>query len=55
MPLITSVRSEFHARKGEWPQIAATTGYSYSWLCKFAQRQMTNPGVKCLEAIELFQ
>jgi len=54
MSLIASVREELQSRKGEWPHIAAATNNSYSWLCKFAQGKMTNPGAKRLEAIEQF-
>jgi len=54
MSLISSVRSELLSRKGEWPRIATATSNSYSWLCKFAQGRMTNPGVRRLEAIDKY-
>jgi hypothetical protein len=54
MSLISTVRIELQERKGEWPRIASETSNSYSWMCKFAQGKMTNPGVNRLEAIEKY-
>lgn len=54
MSLISNVRDRLQERKGEWPHIADATSISYSWLCKFGQGKMTNPGVKRLETIDRF-
>lgn len=32
------------ARKGEWQAVAASSGVSYSWLSKFANGHIDNPG-----------
>lgn len=37
--------------KGNWRVICAETGLGYSWLTKFAQRQIPNPGIKRLEIL----
>lgn len=54
MSLITSVRTELAARKGDWPDICKHTGVSYSWLTKFAQGRNDNPGVKTLEKLQVY-
>lgn len=52
MSLITTVRTELIARKGEWPGICAKTGLSYWWLTKVAQGRIRSPGVVKLEALQ---
>lgn len=32
------------ARKGSWQAVAAASGVSYSWLSKFANGRIENPG-----------
>lgn len=33
-----------NARKGDWLAVAAESGVSYSWLSKFANGHIENPG-----------
>ena len=33
-----------NARKGDWQKVAADSGVSYSWLSKFANGHIENPG-----------
>ncbi|CAB3660248.1 hypothetical protein LMG26696_03332 [Achromobacter pulmonis] len=51
MSMITTVRSQLLARKGSWPAICEEAGVSYSWLTKYAQGKITNPGSRQLEAV----
>ncbi|SSW67260.1 hypothetical protein AVE30378_02531 [Achromobacter veterisilvae] len=51
MSMITTVRSQLLARKGSWPAICDRAGVSYSWLTKYAQGKITNPGSRQLEAV----
>jgi transcriptional regulator with XRE-family HTH domain len=37
-----------NARKGEWQAVAAASGVSYSWLSKFANGHIDNPGFQTL-------
>lgn len=32
------------ARKGDWPAVVVASGVSYSWLSKFVNGHITNPG-----------
>jgi hypothetical protein len=52
MSLISSVRDELVARKGDWPDICRQTEISYSWLTKFAQARLENPGAARLEKLQ---
>jgi hypothetical protein len=52
MSLVTVVKTELLARKGEWPRISRETGISYWWLIKFAQGRIPNPGVLVLEKLQ---
>ena len=36
------------AKKGDWQQIATSSGVSYSWLSKFANGHIPNPGFATL-------
>jgi len=45
MDTLTQVIKELHARKGDWPQIAREADVSYSWITKFAQNRIPNPGI----------
>lgn len=37
-----------NTRKGEWQAVAAASGVSYSWLSKFANGHIENPGYQTL-------
>jgi len=44
MDLIQDVKSRLLARKGEWLEISKASGISLSWIVKFADDQIPNPG-----------
>jgi hypothetical protein len=54
--LLEYVQNELEARKGTWPSIAkamepkAWESY-YSWLTKFAQGQIQDPGINRIQAL----
>jgi len=52
MSLISEVRSGLQLNKGRWPLISKRAGVSYSWLTKFAQGRIANPGARQLESVE---
>jgi transcriptional regulator with XRE-family HTH domain len=47
-PLDMAVREALGARKGDWPKIAEASGISYSWLSKFFNGHIENPGYAML-------
>lgn len=51
--LDTQVRALLESRRGEWPAIAEGSNVSYSWLSKFANGHIPNPGLVTLR--ELYQ
>lgn len=54
MSLVTTVRTELLARKGDWPFICRQAGVSYWWAIKFAQGQIKSPGAKNLEILQKY-
>lgn len=44
MNSIESIRERLNACKGTWPKVCEDTGLDYSWLTKFAQGKIPNPG-----------
>lgn len=52
MSLTANVRQELLIRKGQWPEISRQTGCSYSWITKFAQGRIRNPGAAALETLD---
>lgn len=38
-------------RRGDWQAVAAASGVSYSWLSKFANRHIGNPGIETLKKL----
>lgn len=50
-PSVTAARSRLNDLKGRWPEIAAASGVSYSWLQKFARAEITNPMIDTLQAV----
>lgn len=38
-------------RKGEWQAVAASSGVSYSWLSKFFNGHIPNPGIETLKKL----
>lgn len=47
------VREGLVARKGEWQRIAAAAGVSHSWLSKFCNGHIENPGYATLKRLHL--
>lgn len=52
MSLVSTVRTELAARKGDWPAMCKELDISYWWLIKFAQGRIDNPGVLKLEKLQ---
>jgi hypothetical protein len=49
------VLEELKARKGQWAQIARDRPeFSYSWLAKLARDEIPDPGIKRIEALEIY-
>ena len=44
MNLIQDVKQRLIARKGDWLEVAKHSGVSHSWIVKFADGQIKNPG-----------
>jgi len=51
-PLDERVRSALVARKGDWQRIAEQSGVSYSWLSKFVNGHIDNPGYATLTKLD---
>lgn len=45
------VRDLLENSRGSWPEVALKTGVSYSWLSKFANGHIDNPGIDTLRKI----
>ena len=43
-----TVLALLEARKGDWQTVATVSGVSYSWLSKFANGHIGNPGFQTL-------
>lgn len=50
-PLDIEVRDLLDARKGQWLAIANGSGVSYSWLSKFFNGHIPNPGFATLKKL----
>lgn len=50
-PLDVEVKTLLEARKGDWQSIAAGAGVSYSWLSKFTNGHIPNPGYATLKKL----
>lgn len=44
----SQVKALLERRRGDWTEIAAGSGVSYSWLSKFANGHIPNPGFATL-------
>jgi transcriptional regulator with XRE-family HTH domain len=49
--LDTEVHDLLAKRVGSWPAVAQNSGVSYSWLSKFFNGHIPNPGVETLKKI----
>lgn len=52
--LDVAVRSLLEQRKGEWQAVAEGAGVSYSWLSKFANGHIDNPGFATLKRLHAY-
>ena len=52
--LDTEVASLLETRKGEWQAVAEAAGVSYSWISKFMNGHIPNPGIETLKALRDF-
>jgi transcriptional regulator with XRE-family HTH domain len=50
-PDITRARSALDRCKGQWDTVAARSGVSYSWLSKFFNGHVENPGANTLQKV----
>lgn len=41
-----------NSRRGEWKAVAEASGVSYSWLSKFANGHIGNPGLATLKKLQ---
>lgn len=49
--LLEFVLESLEASRGQWPEIAKTSGVPYHTLTKIAQRKIENPGVKHVQQL----
>lgn len=49
---IQSIKAALESRRGDWQGIAARSGVSHSWLSKFVNGHITNPGTATLRAVK---
>lgn len=54
MSILQDTLLELDLRRGGWPAICEETGISYSWLCKFAQGSIKNPGIRTVEQLDAY-
>lgn len=45
------VKAALSARKGQWEEVATQTGVSYSWISKFMNGHIKNPGFATLKSL----
>jgi transcriptional regulator with XRE-family HTH domain len=50
-PLDVEVKRILEARRGEWQVIAEDAGVSHSWLSKFVNGHIPNPGLATLKKV----
>lgn len=50
-PLDETVKTILSSRRGEWPAIAKDAKVSYSWLSKFVNGHIPNPGLATLKKV----
>jgi transcriptional regulator with XRE-family HTH domain len=50
-PLDVAVRAALESRRGEWKRIADQAGVSYSWISKFVNGHIPNPGFATLSGL----
>lgn len=53
-PLDKRVRAALKSRKGDWLEIAGKAGVSHSWLSKFYNGHIGNPGYATLMKLDAY-
>lgn len=48
------IRDALEARRGEWPAIARHSNVSYSWISKFVNGHIENPGYETLKQLHAY-
>lgn len=48
---IETIRENLNSFRGAWPTVCSETGLDYSWLTKFAQGKIPNPGFIKIQAL----
>jgi len=54
IPLPDLVRAQLLERRGEWPNIAEQADVSHSWISKFVNKRIPNPGYATLARLNEF-
>ncbi len=49
--LDSQLRAQLEKRRGDWPSIAQHSNVSYSWLSKFVNGHIQNPGYTTLKGL----
>lgn len=52
MDTLENIIKALQSRKGDWGVIARQAEVSYSWLTKFANHKIPNPGVNTIERLD---
>lgn len=52
--LDTDVRAALEQRKGDWQTVAKESGVSYSWISKFMNGHIDNPGFTTLKELHSY-
>ena len=48
-----AIRKRLAAVKGDWVEIALLAGVSHSWMSKFMNGHINNPGIRTLEKLDV--
>lgn len=48
------VRTLLLACRGDWPEVVSAVGVSHSWISKFVNGHIDNPGYQTLKRLESF-
>lgn len=48
------IKAALQARRGDWPAISYGAKVSYSWLSKFVNGHIPNPGVATLQKLKAY-
>jgi len=47
-----AIRTKLEERRGDWAEISRRSGVSHSWLSKFVNHRIPNPGLRTLEKLQ---